>query len=430
MTERRSDPRFRALLATPLARALATARGDSGAWLVGGATRDAALGRGVADLDVVVEGDGEAMAAALARDLGGRLVRLGGDRFGALRVVAREGEIDLWPLAGATLESDLARRDFTINAIAVDLADGAAFDPFHGLDDLAARRLRTTRATVFEEDPLRVVRLARFAATLEDFTAEAATVELARAAASRLREVPGERIRTELERLWSGAGFAIAQQALEQSGTWPELWRPGADAVAASPTAVPVATVLDLDLAESPQPPPIARVAAGHALAARGAAGPDAADVIERLADRRALPVADARGVRRLLELVLEPPPPDAGGPAWLLHRAGDLQGVVFALASALATEEDRPAWRESARDARRQLAQRGGAILDPRPLLDGVEIGRLLGVGPGTAVGAAVRRLREAQVRGEVSTRGEAEALLLGRGLRSDCRPGSSGAD
>lgn len=414
----------------PLARALSAARGASGAWLVGGATRDAALGRGVADLDAVVEGDGETIATALARDLGGRLVRLGGDRFGALRVVAREGEIDLWPLAGATLESDLARRDFTINAIAVDLADGAALDPFHGLDDLAARRLRATRATIFEEDPLRVVRLARFAATLDGFTAETATVELARAAASRLREVPGERIRTEIERLWSDSGFAIAQRALELSGAWPELWRPGADAAAGPPTAVPAATVLDLDLADGPQPPPVARVAAGHVVAARGAAGPLAADAIERLADRRALPVAAARGVRKLLELVTGPPPRDAGGAAWLLHRAGELHGVVFALASALATEEDRPAWRESARGARRQLEERGSALLDPRPLLDGVEIGRLLGVGPGAEIGAAVRRLREAQVRGEVTTRGEAEALVLGRGLRSDRRPGRSGAD
>ena len=58
------------------------------------------------------------------------------------------------------------------------------------------------------------------------------------------------------------------------------------------------------------------------------------------------------------------------------------------------------------------------------------VVIGRLLGVGPGVEVGAAVRRLREAQVRGEVSTRAEAEALLLGRGVRSDCRPDPSDAD
>lgn len=430
LTVRRSDPRFRPLLDSPLALALAAARGGSGAWLVGGATRDAALGRGVADLDAVVEGDGEAIAGALARGLGGRLVRLGGDRFGALRVVARSGEVDLWPLAGATLESDLARRDFTINAIAVDLADGAALDPFHGLDDLASRRLRATRSTVFEEDPLRVVRLARFAATLDGFTAEPETVELARRAAPWLSEVPGERIRTELERLWSGAGFAVAQRALEQSGTWPELWRAGADASTGSPTAVPAATVFDFDLAEGPQPPPVARVAAGHVLAARGAAGSRAADAIERLAERRALPVAEARGVRRLLDLVTEAVPRDAGGVAWLLHRAGELRDVLFALASALATEVDRSAWRDAARVARRQLAERGSAILDPRPLLDGAEIGRLLGVGPGTEVGAAVRRLREAQVRGEVTTRGEAEALLLGRGVTSGRRPGPSGAD
>ena len=65
-----------------------------------------------------------------------------------------------------------------------------------------------------------------------------------------------------------------------------------------------------------------------------------------------------------------------------------------------------------------------------PRPLLDGDEIGRRLGLAPGAELGAAVKRLREAQVRGEVRTREEAEALLSGGEVRSDCRPGPSGAD
>ena len=103
---------------------------------------------------------------------------------------------------------------------------------------------------------------------------------------------------------------------------------------------------------------------------------------------------------------------------------------AFFALAGALAPEPEREAWKAAAASAERALARRADAILEPRPLLDGVEIGRLLGVGPGAEVGAAVRRLREAQVRGEVTTREEAEALLLGRGVRSDRRPGPSGAD
>jgi hypothetical protein len=430
LTGSRPDPRFRALLASPLARALAAAGGGARAWLVGGAVRDAALGREVADLDVVVEGDGEAVAGALARALEGRLVRLGGDRFGALRVVARDGEVDLWPLAGATLASDLARRDFTVNAIAVDVADGAPIDPFGGLGDLAERRLRATRATVFDEDPLRVVRLARFAATLPAFSAEPGTVARARAAAPGLAGVPGERIRTELERLWSGATFEAAQRALEQSGAWPGLWRFDGERRPAEPSAVPSAARLDAAAGRGPDLAARAKVAGGHAIAARGASGAAAPDAIDRLAERRALPVAEARDVRRLLELATGPAPADDGAVAWLLHRAASLHALVPALGEALAEEPGRAAWRRAQAIASRLMAERGGAILDPRPLLDGVEIGRRLGLAPGAELGAAVRRLREAQVRGEVRTREEAEAMLAGRGVRSGRRPCPSGAD
>jgi tRNA nucleotidyltransferase/poly(A) polymerase len=424
------DPRFRALLESPLARALAGAGGGAPVWLVGGAVRDVLLGREVADLDAVVEGDGEAVAAALARGLGARLVRLGGDRFGALRVVARDGEVDLWPLAGATIESDLARRDFTVNAIAIDAVTGSVLDPFGGLDDLSARRLRATRATVFEEDALRVVRLARFAATLPGFSAEPGTVARSRAAAPGLAAIPGERIRAELERLWSDAAFETAQRALEQSGAWPELWRSAPRADPAESSAIPAAARLDRACSRSGGLSARARIAGGHVLAARGAAGAAAPEAIARLAERRALPVAEAREIRRLLDLVAEAPPRDDGDVAWLLHRSAGFHALVPALAEALADEAARGSWRTVQASARRLLSERGETILEPRPLLDGVEIGSRLGIGPGAEVGAAVRRLREAQVRGEVRTREEAEALLAGRELRSDRPRGPSGAD
>lgn len=430
MTGTRIDSRFRALLDTRLARALDAARGAGRAWLVGGAVRDSALGREVADLDAVVEGDGEPVAGALARALGGRLVRLGGDRFGALRVVSRDGELDLWPLGGTSIESDLERRDFTVNAIAVDIAEGEPLDPFGGLPDLAARLLRATRPTVFAEDPLRVVRLARFAATLPGFSATAETVAGARAAAPGLAAIPGERIRTELERLWSDSAFEAAQRELERSGAWPEIWRPPSRHEPVVPSGVAAAGRLDAGLPPAATLTGRARVAAGHALAARCAGGEEAAALIGRLAERRALTVADARDIRRLLELVAEAPPRDDGTVAWLLHRAGGLHGVVLALAGALAPEAQRAAWGAAAASADRVLAHRRDAILEPRPLLDGDEIGRRLGLAPGAELGAAVKRLREAQVRGEVRTREEAEALLSGREVRSDRRPDPSGAD
>src|SRR5436190_14586923 len=92
--------------------ALAGAR----AWLVGGAPRDRLLGRETLDLDVVVEGEVEPAARALGRAARGAAFPLS-DAFGAWRVVARGGawQVDLLPLNGASIEEDLAARDFTVN---------------------------------------------------------------------------------------------------------------------------------------------------------------------------------------------------------------------------------------------------------------------------------------------------------------------------
>lgn len=95
------------------------------------------------------------------------------------------------------VEVDLERRDFTINAIARDCRDGALIDPFHGAEDLAARRLRMVGPRAFEEDPLRVLRGAQFAARL-GLTVEPATLAAMRAAAPLLPSVSPERISGEL----------------------------------------------------------------------------------------------------------------------------------------------------------------------------------------------------------------------------------------
>ena len=113
--------------------------------LVGGAVRDAGLGRPVHDLDVVVAASGAAIAARFAAATGARLVALGGDRFGALRLVAGDDHVDLWDLQGGELLPDLWRRDFTVNAIALGVPGGAVVDPTGGQEDLLGRRLRATR---------------------------------------------------------------------------------------------------------------------------------------------------------------------------------------------------------------------------------------------------------------------------------------------
>ncbi len=428
---------FEALRGAPLAIALARAAAPVRVWLVGGAVRDAALGRGIlgglADLDAVVGSDAAAIAARVAAALGGRVVRLGSDRFGAVRVVARAGELDLWDLEGAPLAPDLERRDFTVNAVALDLASGELVDPHRGLEDLRARVLRATRPSVFAEDPLRVVRLARFAATLEGFTCEPATVALSRASAAALANVPGERIRQELSRLWRDSTFARAAHALAESGTWPELWR---DPESTSPFASPedfVSSAQRLDralVASGPEDSSkktkasiegkTARsVVTGHVLAALAAAGRGRAGaVLRRLAEIAALSRAELRDALLLLTLSGEAVPSNDADLAWFVHRAGAGYPFALGLASGCASSaSSAERWLAAAERASRLVCARGESILTPRPLLTGEEIGSLLGLAPGPELGAAVRRLSEAQVRGAISTILEAKTLLAGTG-------------
>jgi putative nucleotidyltransferase with HDIG domain len=173
----------------------------SRSWIVGGALRDELLGREVTDIDIVVEGDPERAARELAKELRGPVFRLS-EAFGAWRVVdRREGRVyDFAPLQGETIEDDLAKRDFSVNAMARPSEGDELIDPLGGCADLEARTLRVLGPAAYESDPLRPLRLARFAAEL-GFTPDAETERLTAEAAPRVAEASGERVFAELRRL-------------------------------------------------------------------------------------------------------------------------------------------------------------------------------------------------------------------------------------
>jgi len=148
--------------------------GGKPVYLVGGAVRDLLLGRGRADIDLVVEGE----AAALATRLGGEVIQH--ERFATAKVRLDGHEVDIAtaraesyshpgalpevePTAG--IAADLARRDFTINAMAIPLRrDPELIDPHRGHEDLGAGLLRVLHERSFEDDPTRALRAARYAA--------------------------------------------------------------------------------------------------------------------------------------------------------------------------------------------------------------------------------------------------------------------------
>ena len=215
----------------------------SRAWIVGGAVRDDLLGREVTDVDAVVEADHEATARALAAHLGGPVFRLS-ESFGAWRVIdRRKGRVfDLSPLQGGGIEDDLARRDFSVNAMARPLAgssaqalaDGAGrigelgelIDPQSGRADLDAGVLRVLGPGAYDADPLRPLRLARFAAEL-GFEPDPETARLTSQAAPRVADAAGERVFAELRRLVLAPGvlngLALADRLGLSRAVLPEL---------------------------------------------------------------------------------------------------------------------------------------------------------------------------------------------------------------
>jgi hypothetical protein len=176
------------------------------AWVVGGAVRDQALDRPIVDLDVALENP-ERAARKFAKRSGGVPFPLS-ERHGAWRVALDGGRtVDFTPLPDG-IENDLATRDFTINAIAERVGtEGKSVDPYNGYGDLFAKRIRVVKDSVFEDDPLRLLRAVRLEDELPfDFRMVPETEQLVRAHARLVDRPAGERILAELQRL-SAAGY-------------------------------------------------------------------------------------------------------------------------------------------------------------------------------------------------------------------------------
>jgi putative nucleotidyltransferase with HDIG domain len=196
------------------------------AWLVGGAVRDALLHRPVSDFDFVLAGDALAAARGLANALGGAYYPLDAER-GVGRVVLAGGAtrltLDLSNLRGPDLPADLAARDFTLNALAIDLGQpGALIDPLHGERDLRAKLIRQCSPRAMADDPLRAIRAVRLGAELR-FRIEPETLAAVRGQAQTVAAVSAERRRDELLRCLGGPRPGAAIRSLDRLGLLPAL---------------------------------------------------------------------------------------------------------------------------------------------------------------------------------------------------------------
>jgi tRNA nucleotidyltransferase (CCA-adding enzyme) len=209
-------------------------RGGKSCYLVGGALRDYLLGREASDFDVATDARPEEVVRAYRR------VIPTGIKHGTVTVLWQGLEIEVTTFRtessyadgrhpdevafASSIEEDLSRRDFTINAMAFDLASKALLDPHGGREDLSRRLVRAVGDPVdrFREDGLRPLRAIRFAAQLE-FDIEAATLAAIGPAIDRFRLVSAERVREELQKILLSVVPSRGLRLLEGTGLLAEI---------------------------------------------------------------------------------------------------------------------------------------------------------------------------------------------------------------
>jgi tRNA nucleotidyltransferase/poly(A) polymerase len=199
--------------------------GDVPVYLVGGAVRDYMLGKIAHDLDFVLPGEVMNHARQVAKAIQAAFYPLDEERDTARLIwIDTDGQrhtLDFAAFRGPDLESDLLGRDFTVNAMAVDLRSSQAlFDPLGGASDLRAKILRACSPSSFLDDPLRIIRAVRLAAAF-DFHILPETRSLMRKSISGLAEISPERMRDELFKIFSGAQPSTSILALDMLGATP-----------------------------------------------------------------------------------------------------------------------------------------------------------------------------------------------------------------
>ena len=352
----------------------------SGLWLVGGAVRDLLLGRSPRDVDLAVEGEVLPVASAL-----GDVVEEHG-RFGTATVRAPDGghvnlartRSESYARPGAlpdvrpaSIDEDLARRDFTVNAIAVGLSPdvrGEVRAADHALSDVEERLLRVLHDGSFLDDPTRLLRLVRYATRL-GFAVDGRTAGLAGKATR--RTVSGDRIGNEVRLALAEPDPVAALVAA--AGFGEPVPRPDPELAQAALALLPADGRPDLLVLASAGPGGL-----DENLRALGFTAPDVA---------RAVAAADARTLAAELE--------GASRPSQIAAAARGRPPEAVALAGALGAEDAARAWLDDLRHV--ELAITGRDLLDA-------------GIAEGPDLGRRLQRALDRKLDGELATGRDAE--------------------
>lgn len=436
---------------------------DETVYLVGGAVRDAYLRRLITDLDLATTGSGLRLARWIANRFGGAYFPLDEQRdVGRAILHTADGRlvIDAARLRGGNLGDDLRDRDFTLNAMAVDLRGdlNQVIDPLNGAEDLAAKRLRQCAQTSLRSDPIRCLRAVRFSVQF-NLRMEADTLKAVREEAWRLVEPSAERLRDEWFKMLSlprpASVIRVADSLgliglimpevlwLKEAGRWAhavevaermyELWQ----------TISPLRTdesaanfrlgmvVIGLDrfraplqgalMGEWPDERPHRALLVFAALLH---------EIVPAQAEARAAALRLSRDEReRIMTIIrLRERFSDAADDAVTIYRfwrdAGKagVDVILLALADLLASAglslEQEP-WLRAVEQAQRLLHayfEARETLVDPPALIDGNDLLQV-GIPRGPLIGEILERIREAQVAGVIRSRDEALAFARAAG-------------
>jgi len=199
---------------------------DVEVYLVGGAVRDLLTNRLSPDFDFALPSSGISLARTIANALKADFMVLDDERDTGRVVITNEDDtltyLDFATYRGASLEEDLRDRDFTINAIALNLHDFTIIDPLNGGSDIRAKVIRACSPTSLIDDPVRILRAVRQAAAF-GFTIDKNTRELMKQAADKLGSISVERLRDEVFKMLGGPKASASIRALEMLGVMPHL---------------------------------------------------------------------------------------------------------------------------------------------------------------------------------------------------------------
>ena len=390
--------------------------------LVGGAVRDALLGRSskYLDLDFVLPVGAVRVAKAIANHYHAGFVLLDAERQIA-RVVFPQATADFAQQEGATLETDLHRRDFTINAIAYNPHTGEFTDPLQGRADLQLGLLRMVSPANLQDDPLRLLRAYRQAAQL-GFTIEPETQAVIRQLAPHLDRVAAERVRVELGYLLSnskGTSWLIRAWEDELIGHWFHNVTPNQLAQLATVDSAAIALSaawpqLGIQLSQAVRGPVKTTWLSLAKLTCLVTSDPDSAEVeLMQLTYSR----AEIRGVTTALKLPqLQPPAIPAlmsVREQFFLFRTA---GIVFPILAVLAVASGTPV--EAIAPLINRYCNPNDPVAHPPSVVTGKDLMQALQLPAGPQVGQLLIAIQLAYAEGKIAT--PLEALQLAAQLIS----------